>query len=263
MNLKELLEKKLTKKQIALLPTSYDMVGDLIIFSSFPEELLKKEKVIGQALLEMHKNAKVVLKKTKKYSGTFRVPKLKVLAGERRKETEHKENNVRLRLDAEKVYFSSRSSTERKRIFELVKSGESVLVMFSGCGPFVVEIARNSQAKEVYGVEINPIAHEYAVENVRLNKVDDKVKLYLGDVREVLPTIKKKFDRVLMPLPMGGEDFLELALTKVKKGGILHFYDFLNETEFDLAKDKIKKACKKRKFQILDVVKCGQFSPKV
>src|SRR3989338_5665269 len=115
--LKDFLKGKLTQKEIFLVPSSFDMVGDLIIFSDFPEELSKKEKIIGEAILRNFKHIKSVFKKTKKYSGIYRVPKLKLIAGDVRKDTEHKENNTRIRLNVEKVYFSPRLSEERKRIF--------------------------------------------------------------------------------------------------------------------------------------------------
>ena len=122
--LKESLKGKLTKKQLNLVPSSFDMVGDLAVFSDFPRELKNKEKMIAEALLKLHTNIKVVLKKTRKYSGEFRTPKLKIIAGEKRKETELRENNVRLKLNPEKTYFSVRLATERKRIAEQVKEGE-------------------------------------------------------------------------------------------------------------------------------------------
>ena len=253
---------KLTKKELKLIPSSYDIVGSIIIFSDFPSELVKKEKMVGERLLSFHNNIKTVCRKTRKYSGKFRLPKLKIIAGARVKETLHKENNASLKLDAEKVYFSSRLSNERKRIFSCVKKGESVLVMFSGSGVYPIVISKNSSPKEIYSVEANPIAVEYQKENILLNKIGN-IKLFKGDVRKVLPEVNKKFDRILMPLPKGAEDFLELALSKVKKNGIIHFYDFLHEDEFGKAEGKISKACGKKKFKILRIVKCGQFSPKV
>jgi len=237
--------------------SSYDIVGDLIIIN----DIVKRKE--AKKLIKTHKSVKVVLKKTKKYSGKFRLPKLKIIAGEKRKETIHKENNVRLKLNLEKVYFSSRMATERKRIFLQVKDGERVLVMFSGCGVYPVVISKNTKAKEIYGIEINPQAYRYALENLKLNKINN-VKLFLGDVKKVIPRLKKN-DRVLMPLPKGGEDYLDLALKVVRKKGIIHFYDFLHEDEFDKAIEKIDKACKKKrkKYKILKLVKCGQFSPRV
>ncbi|MBU0627828.1 MAG: class I SAM-dependent methyltransferase family protein [Nanoarchaeota archaeon] len=259
--LKDSLRGKLNDNEIKLVPSSFDMVGDLAIFSDFPKELIKKEKMIGEALLELNRNIKVVLKKTRKYSGEFRTPKLKIIAGEKRKETELKENNIRLRLNPEKVYFSIRLATERKRVIELVSGGEEVLVMFSGVGPYSIGIAKNKKPKEVYSVEINPSAFKYQKENILINKVD--VKLFKGDVKNVVPKLKKKFDRILMPLPRGAESFLGVALKAAKKNSIVHFYDFLHEDEFKKAEEKIAKACKKagRKFKIIGMVKCGQFGP--
>jgi tRNA (guanine37-N1)-methyltransferase len=262
--LKELLSRKLTKKEISLLPSSYDMVGSILIFSDFPKELEKKEKAIGEALLLLHNNIKTVCKKTKKYSGKFRTPKLKIIAGQKTKETTYKENNTILRLDVEKVYFSSRLSEERKRIFSQVKNNESILVMFSGCGVYPIVISKNTKAKEIYGIEINPTAHKYASENLKLNKTSN-VNLFLGDVNKILPKISKRFDRILMPLPKGAESFLKLALTKIKKKGIIHLYSFAEENKYENTLNVINSECKKSKkrCEILRITKCGQFSPRV
>jgi len=260
--LKELLKNDLTPKELVLLPTGFDVVGDILIFAEFPKELAKKERKIASKILASFPNVKVVCKKTKMYSGTFRTPKLKIMAGEKRKETTHKENGVSIKLNVEKVYFSPRLGHERERINKLVKKGENVLVMFSGSGVYCVNIAKNSSAKEIYGVEINPIGHKYALENVTLNKCKN-IALFLGDVKKVLPTISKKFDRVLMPLPKTADEYLPLALSKVKKNGVLHFYDFLPEGEFERAAEKVIKAClkAKRKCSIISIAKCGQYGP--
>ena len=257
-----LLKNKLTEKQLSLLPSSYDMIGDILIFSDISKELLKKEKIIGEALLTLHKNINVIIKKTKKFSGKYRLPKLKVIAGEDRKETIHKENSVKLKLNVEKVYFSPRLSTERKRINLLVKPNESVLVMFSGCGVYPVNISKNTQAKEIYGIEINPIAHRYAVENLKLNRANN-VKLSLGDVKKKIPKLNKKFDRILMPLPKDAGDFLKSAFAVTKKRAIIHFYTFGQEKEFENIKKKLIDKCEKlgKKIKILNLVRCGQYSP--
>jgi len=88
-----------------------------------------------------------------------------------------KENNIRLKLDIEKVYFSPRLSLERMRIAELVNTSKSresknkksekkedILVMFSGCAPYCCVIAKNAKTKvnSVIGIEINPEGHKYA-----------------------------------------------------------------------------------------------------
>ena len=261
-NLKVLLEKTLTKKELNLMPTSFDTVGDILIFSEFPEELKSKEKIIGIQILDNFKNIKVITKKTKNYGGTFRTPTLKIMAGERRKETTHRENGIKVKLNVQNVYFSARLGHERERINKLIKKDETLLVMFSGCGIYPVNISKNTEAKEIYAVEINPEGHRYAEENIILNKTSN-ITLFNGDVNDILPKIKKTFDRVLMPLPKSAEDFLDIALTKLKLKGTLHFYDFMHENEFDLSKEKVKAAAKrnKRKSRILAFTKCGQFGP--
>lgn len=262
-NLKYFLKNKLSNKYLEYVPSSFDIVGDIMIFSEFPEQLRKYEKLIGKTILDNYHNVKVVLKKTKKYSGKYRTPGLKVIAGEKRKETICKENDVFLKLDVEKVYFSSRMGNERNRIVNMVKPKETVLIMFSGCAPYPLVIAKNTKSKEIYGIEINPVAHKYALENIKKNKLEKRVKLFLGDVEKVLPKINKKFNRIAMPLPKGGENYLNLALKHIKSKGIIHFYDFLHEDEFYKAEDKIKKACNKAKkrYKIIRTVRCGQYSP--
>ena len=261
--LKDALKGKLTAKQLSVLVRSFDSIGGIAIIE-IPKELEKKQKLIAETLLNLHKNIKTVAKKEGIHKGVFRTQKLKIIAGERTKESEYKENNVRLKLNAEKVYFSPRLGTERKRVMEQVKKGEKVLIMFSGCAPYVCVIAKNTKAKEVVGIEINPAAHKYAEENIRLNKLSN-VRLYKGDVRKVIPKLREKFDRIAMPLPKGGENFIGVALKAAKKGGLVHFYDFLHEDCFGLAREKIKAACKKakKKCKILRTVRCGQFGPRI
>ena len=241
--------------------SGYDIIGDIAIIE-VPKNLVRGEKKIAKAILGLHKNISTVLKKKGGHEGTFR-QKMKFLLGKNRKETVHKEHNCLFKLDVEKVYFSPRLSNERKRIFSQVKKGEKVLVMFSGCGVYPITISKNSAAKEIYAIEINPAAHKYALENVRLNKAAN-VKCFRGDVRKVVPKLKQKLDRIAMPLPKGGESFLKTAFSAAKKGSVIHFYDFVEEKEgsetFQPAVDKIMKACKKagKKSRILGWARCGQ-----
>ncbi len=261
-NLRDYLEGKLTEKESRLFRRAFDVVGDIAVVE-IPRELEKKQKLIADAVLSQHKNIKAVYKELGGRKGKMRLQKLQWLAGEKRKETVAAENGIRLKLDIERVYFSPRMSSERKRIYQQVKKGESVLVMFSGAGPYVVEIAKLTAAKAVYGIEVNRVAHKYAVGNSKLNKVEAKTKLFCGDVRKVLPQLKLKFDRIVMPLPKGAGAYLDLAFGSVKRGGVMHFYDFLPEESIpDAAIKKITTAAKKRKVKILKVVKCGQLAPR-
>lgn len=260
-NLKTSLTKKLKKSDLEFLRTSMDVIGNIAILE-IPDELRKKEKLIAKEVLKANKTIKTVLKKGK-HEGVFRTQKLEYLAGEKTREAVYKENNVTMKLNVENVYFSPRLSNDRKRVYKQVKKGEEVLVMFSGCGPYTCAIAKNSKAKQVYGVEINPTAHNYALENAMLNKLNNTA-VFLGDVKHIVPKLNKKFDRILMPLPKSSADYLDVALKVCNKGAIIHFYEFQKEDETERSIEKIKKACAKakKKYKLLQIVKCGQSSPR-
>lgn len=237
------------------LPSSFDIIGKIAIL---PEKT-KSSKKIARELLKNFKNIETVAIKTGIHYGKYRLQKTKILAGKKTKTTLHKENNCIFKLNIDKTYFSPRLGNERLRISKLVKKDESVLVMFSGIGIYSIEISKFSKAKEIFGVEINPAAHKFAEENLKLNKIKN-VKLFLGDVRKILPRIKKKFSRIVMPLPKDAELFLDLAIKNLGKKGVIHFYDFQQEENIPAVSiEKIKKHCKPK---ILKVVKAGQYSPR-
>lgn len=260
--LKRALEKKLTKKELNLLKTSFDIVGNIAIIE-IPDELEKKEKIIGNTLLKLLKNVKTVLKKVGYRYGNYRKQKLKLVAGENTKITIHHESNSRFKLNVETCYFSPRMSNERLRITKQVKPEERILVMFSGIAPYPIVIARNTKVKEIIGVELNPEAHKYALENVKLNKREDIIKLFKGDVKKIVPKLEK-FNRILMPAPKNAGDFLNTALKAAKKDTIIHFYFFGTEKELKSYKDKIKQECLKANMicRILNCVKVGQHKPR-
>jgi tRNA (guanine37-N1)-methyltransferase len=245
---------------------SYDIVGDIAIVE-IPKNLQKGRKRIAKSILSMHKNISTVLMKKGGHEGTYRLQKLELIGGAAKRETLHREHGCLLRLDVEKVYFSPRLSTERKRIASQVKKGESVLVMFSGCGVYPIIISKNSRAGEIYGVEINPTAHRYALGNAGLNRAGNVV-LLKGDARKVVSKLKKRFDRIVMPLPKDAGDFLETAFLAAKKGSIIHLYGFFEERrKGDLPSDVlagIGRECKKAglRYRILRWVKCGQTGPR-
>ncbi|MFP4118538.1 MAG: class I SAM-dependent methyltransferase [Candidatus Woesearchaeota archaeon] len=260
--LREALGEVLAEEELDLAKTAYDVVGNIAIIE-IPEELEHKEKEIATTLLKANPLVKTVLSKGSKHDGVYRTQAMKYLAGKETKVAEYKENGCTLKVDVEEVYFSARLSTERKRIAEQVKAGEDILVMFSGAAPYPCVFSKQTDAKEIIGVEINPTGHEYGVENIKRNKCEN-VKLYCGDVREVVPKLDKTFDRIVMPLPKTAEEFLDATLQAARKGAIVHMYAFYHQNEFHKATEEIDKHCKKagREYEILDFVKAGQHAPR-
>jgi tRNA G37 N-methylase Trm5 len=190
LNFKEEVKKGLSEEEQARLKTAYDAIGDIAILE-IDDELRSKEKFIAETLLKCQKNINTVLRKDSAHEGEFRTQKMVWLAGEKKKETIHIENKTRLKLDVESVYFSPRMSNERIRICNQVKDGERILALFSGCAPYPCVLAKNTGAKEITAIEMNPVGHKYAVENIKLNKLKN-VYAFCGDARKVVNELLNK-----------------------------------------------------------------------
>ncbi len=258
-SLKESLEEKLSAKELRYVPSSFDVVGDIAVLE-IPEELEGKKKVVAESLLETFRNINVVAAKETTISSEYRIRQVKVLAGEQRTTTLHREHGCLYRLDVESAYFSPRMSAERLRVAGKVREGERVLVMFAGVGPYAVLIAKKRNPKEVIAVELNPDAVRYMGINVSLNRVD--VEVIEGDVRDETPKLGR-FNRIIMPLPKGAGDFLDVALPAVRKGGVIHFYDFSSNPEESIKKAEFITEKLGYWIEVLDAVKCGSYSPSI
>jgi tRNA (guanine37-N1)-methyltransferase len=128
------------------------------------------------------------------------------------------------------------------RVARQVGKDEVVVNMFAGAGCFSILIAKHSDAKRVYSIDINPQAVNYMRENVRINRVFGKVVPLLGDAKEVVEErLLHVADRVIMPLPEKASEYLPCALLTLKKtGGLIHYYDFEYASKDLDAAEKVK-----------------------
>jgi tRNA (guanine37-N1)-methyltransferase len=265
MNIKDVLRNILSETEIENLRTSFDIIGNVAILE-IPEELEKREKIIAEAITKVHKNIKTVCRRMNERKGKFRLRKIKTIIG-KETETVHTEFGCKFKLDVKRVYFSPRESTERKRIADLVKDGETILVMFAGIGPYAIIIGKHKKSvKSIYCVELNKSACEYMKENVKLNKLQDKIETICGDVKDKCETFYGKCDRVIMPLPLEGYKYLPIAIKCLKKKGVIHFYHTAREDDlFTEAEKLIREACNKegKKLRILGRKKVLPYAPRV
>jgi len=211
-----------------LIPSSYDIIGEIGIIR-LPDELLPHKMEIARAMREFNRNLKTVCL-DRGVKGEFRLRDLEVLDGLMNLETTHVENNLRFKLDPSKVYFSPRLATERMRVARSIETEERVLDMFSGVGPFALNIAMHSPAESVVGIDLNPDCIHYFQNNITLNSLDEKVEAYLGDSGEVASTLVP-FDRIVMNLPHSSMDHLPFALLLLEQGNI-HLYRMVEEGGF-------------------------------
>ena len=229
-----------------------------------PLEVEPYEGVVAEALMRVQRNVKSVLSKGTERMGEYRIRDMKLLAGDPNTEVVHRESGCIFKVDPVKAYFSPRESTEREKISAAVSPNERVLVMFSGIGPFPICIAKRRPTTTCVAVELNPEAHMYCLENIRLNKVGNRVTALLGDVREICPNLGESYDRVLMPLPKGAYKFLDIAIPSVKPGGVLHFYHWSpRDDPFTDGENVLFEAVEKsgRNFEVINHVKVSEYSP--
>ncbi len=263
--LRDLLSKILTEKELENLVTSYDLIGNIAIIE-IPEGLEKKEKQIADAILKTNKRLKVVAKKLGKIDTELRIRPLKVIAGENRTETIYTEHGCKMKLDAAKVYFSVRLSTERKRIAGLVKPGENILALFAGVGPFPLVISKKQPKTNIIAIELNPEGVRYMKENIELNKAKN-ITAEQGDARKIVLEKYQNFaDRILMPLPRSADKFLDVAIAGARNGCIIHIYNFAPiENPYDEIEKKIFREAKKAgvKVEILNKKIVRPYAPKI
>lgn len=257
-NIKEKLRHSFSGEEMDALVRGYDFLGDVAIIA-LPNELLHRKREIAQAILEGNRRIRLVARRINNYSGEFRIASLEKIGGTGGFTTLHREYGVNLRIDPENVYFSPRSAAERYRLARLVAPGEHVLVMFSGAGPLALMIAHHSRAGAITGVEKNSVAHRLAVMNADANRYSDTIRCIQGDVQDIVPGFSREFDRVVMPLPLEGSRYLDLALGALRRGGVLHYYDFQYTGEFSQARRAVEEACFKVQRYLMDtgIFRCG------
>lgn len=241
--LKEAFAGRLNESERKAFSSTFDLVGDIAVLEVKPE-LRAREKEFAGALLEANKRVRTVLRKDSAMEGEFRVRRLKWLAGEKKTLALYKENGCVMKVDLAKDFFSPRLGTERLRLAKQAKDGERVLALFSGVGPYALVIARKKKAR-VVAIELNPHAVKLARENLKLNKLKGSVELVEGDVNEIVPRDYALWaDRIAMPLPHTGADFLDAAIAGAADGCVIHYYCFGPSKDlYSAAVALVKKKC--------------------
>ena len=263
-----MLKGHIPEEKIGLVTRSFDIYGSkrkAVAVVEIPDELREFEGLIARTIMKVNKNVTSVLGKESERTGEYRTRELRLLAGDPDTEVLHRESGCVYRLDPRTVYFSPRESSERERLSSAVGEGEDVLVMFSGVGPLPISIAKRRRNVHVTAVELNPHAHNYCVENIHLNRVADRVEAIKGDVRDVCPGLGRLFDRIMMPLPKGAYEFLDVTVPLLKDGGVLHFYHWAPEGDpFSEAEELIigTAEAEGKKVRFMDRVKVSQYSPR-
>ncbi len=260
----------------------FDQIGTIAILnpkkaSDLKTKNLKQIKNLAQKILAQNKHLKTVLLKKEKIKGRFRKASYLFLAGKKTFETLYKEHQAIFKLNIKKVYFNPRLSSNRKWVAEKiislieqkkVKKNPKILVAFSGIGIYGIIIAKflikkRLNYQKIVLIEINKSANFYAYQNIKLNKLE-KFKIIEGDVKNILPKLKEKFDLILACRPNLKYDFLKEILSPAQKGTFIFYFDFLKEESLNQIEVQLKTKAEKfkKKIKILEIKKAGEIGPK-
>ena len=189
------LENKLSKKELGLLPRSYNLVGKLLVIR-LNKNLMKYKKKIGEACIHILPYVHTVVLE-KGIEGEYRKPKIEILAGCKEHDSTQtilKEHNCQFLIDVSKVMWSKGNKEERQRITKLSKPNETIVDMFAGIGYFSIFLAK--KVKKIYAIEINKDSIEFLRKNAWLNNVENKIEILQGDCRKFSSLLENTADRI-------------------------------------------------------------------
>ncbi len=265
-SLDEVLKQDLPPDLLPLLPHSMDIVGTVAVLELSPH-LDPWKHLVGQAVLRVNQNVTTVLAKAGVVEGEHRLRRLDVIAGSGETAVVHREHGCTYYVDPRVVYFSPRLSEERQRIARQVQAGETVVDMFTGVGPYAIQIGTRRDNVTVYALDSNAKAYPFLTRNIQVNGVYEVVRPLLGDVRVLAERLEGVADRVIMDLPARAGEFVDVACRVLKPGGgMLHYYCFeaepaARETAVDRLRQRILES-QRVLHEVLDTRRVRQIGPR-
>ncbi|MXQ87377.1 hypothetical protein E5288_WYG001522 [Bos mutus] len=188
----------------AVLPEGQDVTSGFsrvghIAHLNLRDHQLPYKHLIGQVMIDKNPGITSAVNKINNIDNTYRNFEMEVLSGEENMMTKVRENNYTYEFDFSKVYWNPRLSTEHSRITELLKPGDVLFDVFAGVGPFAIPAAKKKCT--VFANDLNPESHKWLLHNCKLNKVDQKVKVFNLDGRDFLQgPVREELMQQLGPL---------------------------------------------------------------
>ena len=218
----------LSPQELELLPRGFQTLGKVIILKLHPDLIIHKN-IIAQKLMDLLPSTESVYLNKGIIKGSFRTPEnIEYVAGKEDSIVIHKEHGVSYKFDFTKIMISQGNLAERKHLATLVKDGEVIVDMFAGIGYFSLPIAKISNPKQIYSIEINPYSFKFLVENIKLNQLENKITPINGDCKEEVLKLSNngvKADRVIMGVFPAPKEYIKEALTLHKETGTFYHYE--------------------------------------
>jgi tRNA wybutosine-synthesizing protein 2 len=264
-------ERGWTASELDRAPASWAVLGSVVLVDVGDAP---RPADVGEALLAIHGGADTVVARGG-IAGPHREPAVEVIAGEGDTETVHTEHGTSYAMDLAEVMFSPGNKAERARMGDVVTAEERVVDAFAGIGYFTLPMARAGAT--VTAIERNPVAFRYLLENVRLNDVEDRVRPYRADCRDVLsvagshqegdPDRPQAAGPILADrLVLGHYDaheYLDDALAALAPDGVVHLHEATPEAlAFDRPVERLRAAAtdRDRTIDVLDTRRVKGYS---
>ncbi|CAA9987413.1 met-10+ like protein, putative [Plasmodium knowlesi strain H] len=145
----------------------YEMIGH-IAHLNFCERFENYKKVIAEIILDKNKSIKTVINKMDTLKNLHRTFNIELLAGEKNYLTTLKENDIKVKLNYELIYWNSKLKKERDRIYDLVENNSIIVDLFAGVGIFSLHLSKKKCL--CFSNDINSHAYNFMNVNIKLNK---------------------------------------------------------------------------------------------
>ncbi|KAJ1815379.1 tRNA(m(1)G37)methyltransferase [Coemansia sp. RSA 2598] len=162
-------------------PTSYEQIGH-IAHMNLRDQYLEYKYLIGQVILDKSPTVSTVVNKLDTIDNTFRNFKMEILAGKDDFMAQVRENDCVFKFDYSKVYWNSRLHSEHERLIKKFAIGNSICDVMAGVGPFAIPAAKKGCL--VWANDLNPASYDAMQDNIKLNKVQDRVAAFNMDGRD-------------------------------------------------------------------------------
>ncbi|CXI32081.1 met-10+ like protein, putative [Plasmodium berghei] len=145
----------------------FEIIGH-IAHLNFCNKLEDCKKIIAEVILDKNKSIKTVINKKDILNNVHRTFNIELLAGEKNYITELKENNIKIKVNYELMYWNSKLKKERDRIYNSVQNNSIILDVFGGVGIFSLLLSTKSCL--CFSNDINTHAYDYMNINININK---------------------------------------------------------------------------------------------
>jgi len=195
---------KVPEKVLKNLPRSFEIIGpyvliDLLITTTSGDKLNYQNylPIISEAIKKQHKHISQVIPKNP-VEGKYRVRSIYKVD-----DCMINENNLRILVNPSEVYYNTKLSSERQKIYDMCYPTDSICDMFAGVGPFSLLLA--TKCKYVEGWEWNAYACKLFHKNIQNNKrvrIKQNLKIEKGDTFDIiLKKDLKKFNVFIINHP--------------------------------------------------------------